>query len=326
VSRPFLWETERKQSALSNTEIEDTPLAEISPQIITPERDWAQGTTTIGQSLHFSANCHQSQDYLTGWWWSESPPNSQGVGHQPRYGSHLPMVGVARARVATIWKIAGCRAQWSTSDFSMEQVVELFALACIEPSNYGRAISHWTEREGGWDGQAVHRGEYLPRHVGRLLQEAQLKPHQIRYWLTPRTKNLTPKSVTLPSFTWVCNWASKARERTVCIDEMTGIQALERLAPDLPLRPGKVQRESLSISVMEHKAWLPISMLLQVKSFVRLVAIQELRSILPLSASWLRVNRMPKMGFDYRLPQYASIRIFSPTGSWNRGFRIWPGY
>jgi len=28
----------------------------------------------------------------------------------------------------------------------------------------------------------------------------------------------------------------------VCIDEMTGIQALERLAPDLPLRPGKVQR------------------------------------------------------------------------------------
>jgi len=31
VSRPFL-ETERKQSALSNTEIEDTPLAEISPK------------------------------------------------------------------------------------------------------------------------------------------------------------------------------------------------------------------------------------------------------------------------------------------------------
>jgi len=80
-----------------------------------------------------------------------------------------------------------------------------------------------------------------PRHVGRLLQEAQLKPHQIRYWLTPRTKNLTPKSVTLPSFTGAIERA-KLGERTVCIDEMTGIQALERLAPDLPLRPGKVQR------------------------------------------------------------------------------------
>jgi putative transposase len=31
-------------------------------------------------------------------------------------------------------------------------------------------------------------------------------------------------------------------ERTLSLDEMTGIQALERAAPDLPLRPGKPQR------------------------------------------------------------------------------------
>lgn len=31
-------------------------------------------------------------------------------------------------------------------------------------------------------------------------------------------------------------------ERTICLDEMTGIQALERFAPDLPMRPGKIQR------------------------------------------------------------------------------------
>jgi putative transposase len=31
-------------------------------------------------------------------------------------------------------------------------------------------------------------------------------------------------------------------ERTVCIDEMTGIQAIERKEQDLPLRPGKVKR------------------------------------------------------------------------------------
>ena len=31
-------------------------------------------------------------------------------------------------------------------------------------------------------------------------------------------------------------------ERTVCIDEMTGIQAIERKEKDLPLRPGKVKR------------------------------------------------------------------------------------
>jgi hypothetical protein len=31
-------------------------------------------------------------------------------------------------------------------------------------------------------------------------------------------------------------------ERTICLDEMTGIQALERQAPDLLMRPGKIQR------------------------------------------------------------------------------------
>ena len=29
----------------------------------------------------------------------------------------------------------------------MEQVVELFALACSKPGDYGRPISHWTARE-----------------------------------------------------------------------------------------------------------------------------------------------------------------------------------
>jgi hypothetical protein len=33
-----------------------------------------------------------------------------------------------------------------------------------------------------------------------------------------------------------------AGERTISTDEMTGVQALERAAPGLPLRPGKVER------------------------------------------------------------------------------------
>lgn len=31
-------------------------------------------------------------------------------------------------------------------------------------------------------------------------------------------------------------------ERRICLDEMTEIQALERKAPDLLLRPGRIQR------------------------------------------------------------------------------------
>jgi putative transposase len=35
---------------------------------------------------------------------------------------------------------------------------------------------------------------------------------------------------------------AKQGEQTLSTDEMTGVQALERKAPDLPLAPGKVQR------------------------------------------------------------------------------------
>jgi len=35
---------------------------------------------------------------------------------------------------------------------------------------------------------------------------------------------------------------AKLGERTISLDEMTGIQALERKHPDLPMRPGKIHR------------------------------------------------------------------------------------
>lgn len=70
--------------------------------------------------------------------------------------------------------------------FSMEQVIELFALACSPPEDYGRSISHWTPRELA--DEIMKQGiieSISVRHIGRLLQEAELKPHQSRYWLTP---------------------------------------------------------------------------------------------------------------------------------------------
>lgn len=73
--------------------------------------------------------------------------------------------------------------------FSMEQVIELFALACSKPEDYGRPISHWTSRELA---EEIMKQEIIEsisvRHVRRLLEEAELKPHQSRYWLTPPSR------------------------------------------------------------------------------------------------------------------------------------------
>lgn len=70
-----------------------------------------------------------------------------------------------------------------------------------------------------------------------------MKPHRIRYWLTAKPD---------PQFDEkcgdICRVYSEAPQRaqdgtrTVSIDEMTGIQALERTAPSLPMRPGFVER------------------------------------------------------------------------------------
>lgn len=77
--------------------------------------------------------------------------------------------------------------------FSLEQITQLYALACAPPEQYGRAISHWSPRELA--DEMVKQGiveQISERHVGRLLAEAELKPHQSHYWLHP------PPTVSLP--------------------------------------------------------------------------------------------------------------------------------
>jgi transposase len=70
-----------------------------------------------------------------------------------------------------------------------------------------------------------------------------VQPHLIRYWLTPSKEEQFDAKVTD-----ICQLYQDApaltaqSERVVSTDELTGVQALERLHPGLPLAPGKVER------------------------------------------------------------------------------------
>ncbi len=70
-----------------------------------------------------------------------------------------------------------------------------------------------------------------------------LKPHRVRFWLTAK-----PDPAFAEKSADICCVYSQSQERakdgvrSVSIDEKTGIQALERAAPDLPMRPGRVER------------------------------------------------------------------------------------
>jgi transposase len=65
----------------------------------------------------------------------------------------------------------------------------------------------------------------------------------VRYWLTPAAD--ADRDAKITDVCTVYRTAPERAEggqRTVSTDEMTGVQALERVAPDLPPRPGQVAR------------------------------------------------------------------------------------
>jgi hypothetical protein len=127
---------------------------------------------------------------------------------------------------------------------SAEQVCQIVALACELPSRSARPISHWSHCELA--DEIVRRGitdRISPCHAARLLKSADLQPHRVRYWLTPAGD--ADREATIADACAVYRTAperAEAGQRIVSTDELTHVQALERLAPDLPFRPGNVAR------------------------------------------------------------------------------------
>jgi transposase len=130
--------------------------------------------------------------------------------------------------------------------FTPEQVTQILALACEPRERSGRPITHWTHKE--LTDEARKRGivaSISEAQVGRYLREAELQPHKTRYWLNAREKD--PQQFQQKA-EGVCachqeapRLYAEAHTHTVCTDEMTGLQALERVAATLPLKPGRVE-------------------------------------------------------------------------------------
>src|SRR4051812_16833751 len=130
--------------------------------------------------------------------------------------------------------------------FTPEQVTRILAVACEPPEKSGRPITHWTVEE--LTEEVIRRGvvaSISPSQVGRYLHEAALQPHKSRYWLN--TTETDPARFKEQAKA-VCDTylAAPRRERaegthTVCVDEMTGLQALERIAPSKAMIAGKCQ-------------------------------------------------------------------------------------
>jgi transposase len=145
--------------------------------------------------------------------------------------------------------------------FTPEQITLILALACEPPEQSGRPITHWTAHELA--DEARQRGiveSISPAQVGRYLREAELQPHRRRHWL-----NTTEKDPELfqAQVEMVCACYQDAPElfyrhdtHTLSVDEMTGIQALERIAATLPMSPGRVERPEFEYARHGTLTWI----------------------------------------------------------------------
>ncbi len=131
--------------------------------------------------------------------------------------------------------------------FTAEQVTQILAVACESPELSGRPIDRWTHREV--TDEVIARGIVTSisiSQVGHYLAQAELQPHRSKYWLTTKEKD---PEVFEHQVQTVCQTYLEAPELyfqentyTVSVDEMPGIQALERIAKTIPMQSGQVER------------------------------------------------------------------------------------
>jgi hypothetical protein len=130
--------------------------------------------------------------------------------------------------------------------YTAEQQCGVMALAVRKPCEFGLPVEEWSNRElaAVADKQGTAPG-ISRRTVGRILAEADIRPHRVKYWENPTIANQEEFDAATAK---ICDLYRMAQERfaggchTVCLDEKTGIQALERIHPDKPVRRGEPAR------------------------------------------------------------------------------------
>ena len=135
----------------------------------------------------------------------------------------------------------------SKGTFTAEEVTQILAVACEPPEQSGRPVNHWTPRELA--DEVVRRGivwSISVSQVGRYLAQAELQPHKSKYWLNTKEKD---PEVFAAQVQIVCQTYLEAPDlyfqentHTVSVDEMPGIQAVERIAKTIPMQSGQPER------------------------------------------------------------------------------------
>jgi hypothetical protein len=117
-------------------------------------------------------------------------------------------------------------------------------VACTDPGACGRHITRWdcrTLQQVVIEQAIVETIHYTT--VARILVSASLQPHRSRYWKTAAIdEEFTSRAAQI---LWCYErvwWLYQCGELVICVDEKPNIQALSRLKPTQPMRPGQIAR------------------------------------------------------------------------------------
>lgn len=122
----------------------------------------------------------------------------------------------------------------SLSEAERKRVV---AEACRPPKDAGVPVTHWSR---SLLGEHIRSQGYAVSDstVGRILRSELLQPHRQKMWITSHDEEFREKrDDVLRTY-----YETPADEHIICVDEKTGIQALERRYADIPMQPGQAVR------------------------------------------------------------------------------------
>jgi transposase len=111
------------------------------------------------------------------------------------------------------------------------------------PADVGVATARWSLDDLAY--HILRDGHYRDMSrstIGRVLGEGQLRPHKSRYWLHSADPDFEGKVLDICRLYLDAPRLHRHGELVLCVDEKTGIQALERARPIEPAQPGRDER------------------------------------------------------------------------------------
>ena len=196
-----------------------------------------EGLTNL--DIAAEVNLHRRQVGLWRARWQESMPALQSIAQAGKALSEL------RRAVEDV--LSDAPRPGSPGTFTPQQVIAIISLACEEPKLSGRPITHWTGSELADEAQQRKIVKSISTsQVNRFLREAKLQPHRSRYWITTTEKDQAvfeaQVDIVCQTYLSAPKLAATEGTHTVCVDEMTSIQALERIQITIPMKPGQPER------------------------------------------------------------------------------------